>query len=53
MELFFIVSIHQLLIQLGTLFRLFKKKKRLGAMLSHVVGVDHIIINKINLCCSS
>jgi hypothetical protein len=42
MELFFIVYIHQLLIQLGTLFRLFKKK-RLGTMLSHVVGVDHII----------
>jgi hypothetical protein len=43
MELFFIVYIHQLLIQLGTLFRLLFKKKRLGTMLSHVVGVDDII----------
>jgi hypothetical protein len=43
MELFFIVYIHQLLIQLGTLFRLLFLKQRLGTMLSHVVGVDDII----------
>ena len=51
MELFFIVYIHQLLIQLGTLFRLFFKKK-----IRYYVkpcGWSGSYYNKINLCCSS